>query len=118
MAGTMTEKDDIKGQLLELPHFIKSATRNLLDITEKSEKQHKTVKELILSFNSSIAANPAFKNELQRKTELENMFKASEDYQTAIKIDDGLNNSVAQARIDLEYIQDIFKAYLAIAGMI
>ncbi len=108
----------IKSQLIEIPHFIKSNMRLLLDLTEKSEKQHKIVKELVLSFNSSVAVNPAFKNELQRKTELENMLKASEEYQTAVKIDDGLNNSVAQARIDLEYTQNMFRAYQAIAGMI
>lgn len=112
------DPENIEGQLLELPHCIKSATRYLLDLTEQSEKQHKTVKDLVLSFNSSVAVNPAFKNELQRKTELENMLKASEEYQSAVKIDDGLNNSVAQARIDLEYVQNMFRAYQAIAGMI
>lgn len=112
------EPENIEGQLLELPHLIKNAMRNLLDLTEQSEKQHKAVKELVLSFNSSVAANPAFKNELQRKTELENTLKASEEYQTAVKIDEGLNNSVAQARIDLEYVQNMFKTYQAIAGMI
>ncbi len=90
---------------------------DLLTLIEKSEKQHKTVKELILSFNSSVAVNPAFKNQGQRDTELAAMLKASEEYQTAVKIDEGLNNSVAQSRIDLEYTQNMFRAYQAIAGM-
>jgi len=103
-------------ELLTYPPAIKNAEKNLLEITASVEDMYAIEKNYILTINAQISSNLAFKNELQRKTELDRLLKENIDYCTA-------KTNAAQAayqretlRIDLEYLKNMFRAYLAIVG--
>jgi len=101
--------------LIEQPRLIMASAKACLDLIEKSEEQQTELKKLVFEENRKVQANPAFKNEGQRKTELDALLIANCVYQDSLKFSEELDKQVALERINLEYLQNTFKAYLAIA---
>ncbi len=111
-----SKADDLALHLLTFPAEIKRQEIKILDLTEKYELAVADVKEQDARFMANINANPAFKNDGQRKTELEAMRNASGEYSDAIIEKKTSCENLAIAGIDLIFVQNMFKAYLAIIG--
>jgi len=102
--------------LLSYPPAIQAQQKVLLEVIEHREAVNSQVKEIIAGFNAQISNNPALTNADKRATELKRMMAASAEYQEAYKEWTDLNHQVEIEQIDLEYLNNMFRAHVAIVG--
>ena len=102
--------------LLMYPEAINQAEIKVLELSEIAELAHADVKEQDAVFNAQVNANPAFKNQGQRDTEINAIRDASEEYTNVLIEREEANKNLAIARIGLNFLQNMFRAYLAIVG--
>lgn len=111
-----SKADDLALHLLTFPAEIRRQETRVLDLVEIHELIVANIKEQDARFLSNINANPAFKNDGQRKTELEAMRNASKEYADALIQEKTYGENLAIANIDLIFVQNMFRAYLSIVG--
>jgi len=102
--------------LLSYPPAIQAAQKELLTLFNNYENQNIVVKEAIAGFNAKVSNNPALKNVDQKATELKALIAASGEYKDDLEALNSLRLDCDLKRIDLEYLQNMFKAHLAIVG--
>ncbi|MDD5616343.1 MAG: hypothetical protein PHH85_09095 [Candidatus Methanoperedens sp.] len=107
---------EITDKLLTYPAAIKVAEEAVWDLIEVYELAHADVKEQDAGFAVIVNANPALKNQGQRDTEIKAMREASAEYTDALIEEETAAKNLAIARINLNFVQNMFQAYLAIVG--
>ena len=112
MAGATQAEDT----LLSYPPAIQAAQKVALELTKDWEAKRAEVNKHIARFGSIVANNPALKNAEQRTTELKALMAADLEYQSDEEQASDLRSKCELARIDLEYLQNMFRAHLAIIG--
>jgi len=112
MAGA-TQAEDI---LLGYPPLIKTQQEEILKALDETEKKNVEVKEIVAAFNSQINNNPALKNAEQRAVELKAKMAASAEYTVNNDLLTGLRLDAEKKKIQVEYLQNMFRAHLAIVG--
>lgn len=112
MSGANLTEDTLLG----FPPLIKSQQEEILTALDEVEKKNVEVKEIVASFNSQINANPALKNAEQRTVELKAKMAASAEYTVNNDLLIGLRLDAETKKIHLEYLQNMFRAHLAIVS--
>ena len=112
MAGATQAEDT----LLSYPPAIQEAQKAVLSLHEDYEAKKADVNKHIARFGSQVANNPALKNAEQRTAELKALMAADLEYQSDEEQSVALREKCELARIDLEYLQNMFRAHLAIVG--
>lgn len=107
--------------LLELPDKIKAQTQRIVGLTNDGLNLEKELelaelgaKELVYN---SVEGKAQYTNDTARKAAKEKLLASDLKYQELLKIRETLNMKKQVEQIELEYLHNIFKAYLAIAGM-
>lgn len=105
---------ELTDKLLTFPGCIKREELKVLNLTEVYELAHADVKEQDAAFAAIVNANPALKNQGQRDVEIKALREADLEYSDALIEEDTAAKNLAVARIDLNFVQNMFKAHLAI----
>jgi len=120
--GLEYHKNAISVQLIELPEVIRMQSLKLAELLEKTEDIKQSLEriendalELVLCATEEGRAK--FTNDKARKVAQEQILKENKLY--CDSLDDLKLNAALQRKeqIELNYLQDKFKAYIAIAGM-
>lgn len=109
--------DELELQLLELPKQIREKNLQLLGISIEVEKLRKEIKQIEDGVDVCVSLDPELTNDAKRKVAKKSALAVIADYikhQNALSI---LEVKVTTERTELEYLHNLFRAYLAIAGL-
>lgn len=120
--GTVCRRDEIVTQLLELPGKIQAQSFDIAKTAELIECQRLILdrkKNDYLNFvlSATMDGKPKFSNELARRAAVESLIVEDKSY---VEIHDSLvlNEALLKRQeIELTHLNNLFRVYLAIAGM-
>ncbi len=116
------ERIELEQRILEMPDKIKAQQILVMDISGSTEIL-KAIPEKIKSLHyekilaEKESGKPKYSNQDMRNIALDKVLDEDKTYEQAISIFEQKERVLKQAQIDLEYLHNIFKAYLAITGM-
>jgi len=103
--------------LLSYPPAIQAMKKEVLERTQEIELKAISLKKMVLDFKVGIQKNnPDLKNADQRLNALDKKLEEDKEYLAALKEIQDLKYELEIVHIDLDYMQNMFKAHLAIVG--
>lgn len=115
------EQSELEQHIFEMPEKVKAQTQRIIGLTNECLNLDKELeltelgaKELVYN---SVEGKAQYTNDTARKTAKEKLLVTDLKYQELLKNKDVLDTKRQVEQIELEYLPNLFKAYLAIAGM-
>lgn len=109
---------ELEDLLLGMPAKIKAQEKVLLLLVIRQNTNDREIEDIEAPIKADIGLNCNFKNPEQRKGALVKILKDNTGYQAKVKNQPGYDLDVKTAQVELAYLRDMFRAYLAIAGMV
>lgn len=103
--------------LEQQPGIILAEELALITLTQAQEADLLTIKEIEVNAKAEADMNLSFKNEGQRKASMLESLNKNEMYQSGLKITRLNRTKIFTDQAHLAYQRDLFRAYLAIAGL-
>ncbi len=109
--------NEIKEKLLAIPDRIAAKERELLQLMELQNDKIKAMGKIEIQVKALVLTDKQYMNAEARKNEIDaRLLKVSQYQELSHDLED-TKKQIDETRIDLQYEQNQFKAYLAIAGM-